>query len=44
MTQRFIKWLLYLLLVTLVLTVEQLYGLPLAFFALAVLAAAAWGP
>lgn len=44
MTKRIGKWILYLLLVTLVLTIEQLYGLPLVFFALTVLAASAWGP
>lgn len=43
MIQRIGKWLLYLLLVTLVLTVEQVYGLPVLFFALTVLAASAWG-
>lgn len=43
MSKRIGKWLLYLILVTVVLGIEQLYGLPLVFFALTVLAASTWG-
>jgi hypothetical protein len=43
MSQRIGQWLLYVVLITMVLVVEQTYGLPLVFLALSTLATSAWG-